>query len=220
MSWSRQDRPLLSARARRPAGLVLTGAALTLAAGTLFVHAQYSDPFDRWAGSWASSHLGGYSGQLRLVAELGQKFPVIVIMAAMISACLASGRVNGAVLAAVSTPAAVVATEKVLKPMASHLAPYAAYPSGHATSVFALIATAAVLSAWPARTRGRPALRFAILAAAVLVGCAVCIAVIGLGEHHPIDTVGGAAVGVAVVLTATFLLELPFSRRLLQSSAQ
>ena len=59
-------------------------------------------------------------------------------------------------------------------------------------------------------------LRIAIVAVAALIGCAVSIAVIGLGEHHVIDTVGGAAVGIAVVLTATFLLDLPASRRLLE----
>jgi membrane-associated phospholipid phosphatase len=214
-----QNHPLLPARARRPVGLVLAVAALTLAVGALFVHAQYSDPLDRWASSWAGSHLGGYSGQLRLVADLGQKVDVIVIIAAMILACLAAGRVNGAVLAAIATPTAAVATEKVLKPMASHLAPFATYPSGHATSVFALIATLAVLLAWPARARGQLALWFAVLAATVLVGCGVCLAVIGLGEHHLIDTVGGAAVGVAVVLTAAFVIDLPASRRLLRLRA-
>jgi membrane-associated phospholipid phosphatase len=183
------------------------------------VHAQYGDPVDRWASAWAASHLGDYTGLFRLLADLGQKIEVIVIITAMIVACLAAGRVNGAVLAAVSTPAAAVATEKVLKPVASHLAPYASYPSGHTTSVFALIATASVLLAWPARTSGRPALWLAILAVAVLAGCAVCLAVVGLGEHHVIDTVGGAAVGVAVVLTAALIIDLPVSRRLLRLRA-
>jgi membrane-associated phospholipid phosphatase len=207
-------RPLLSATARRPAGIVLACAVLALAAGALCVHDQYADPLDRWAGSWAD-RLGGHGAALRLAADPGQKVEVIVIIAAMILACLAVRRVNGAVLAAVGTPAAAVATEKVLKPLAGHLYVYASYPSGQTTSVFALIATAAVLLAWPPRTRVRPALRFAIVATAALVGCAVSIAVIGLGEHHLIDTVGGAAVGVAVVLTAAFLLDLAASRSLL-----
>jgi membrane-associated phospholipid phosphatase len=216
VSRHQRDRPLLPAPARRPVGLVLTGAALTLAAGALCVRDQYADPLDRWVSSWANGHLSGYSEALRLIADLGQKIQVTVIIAGIVVACLATRRVNGAVLAAVSTPAAAVATEKVLKPLAGHLAPYASYPSGHTTSVFALIATAAVLLAWPARTSGRPALWFAMLATAVLIGCGVCLAVIGLGEHHLIDTVGGAAVGVAVVLTAALVLDLPVSQKLLR----
>jgi membrane-associated phospholipid phosphatase len=207
---------LLPDQARRPASIVLGCAALILVAGAVFVHDQYADPLDRWVSSWATSHLGQHSGVLQLLADLGQKVPVIVIVAVMVLLCLASGRVNGAVLAAVSTPAAAVATEKVLKPLAGHLYSYAAYPSGHATGVFAMIATAAVLLAGAPAARVRPTARITIVAVAVLIGCGVSVAVIGLGEHHVIDTVGGAAVGIAVVLTATFLLDLPVSRRLLE----
>ena len=207
-------RPLLPTSTRRPAALVLGGAVLALAAGALCVHDKYADPLDRRVGSWVAGRLGGHGRSLQLVADLGQKVQVIVIVAAMIAACVAVRRVNGAVFAAASTPAAAIATEKVLKPLAGHLYSYASYPSGHATSIFALVATAAVLLAGPP-ARIRPALRIVIVAVAVLIGCAVSVAVIGLGDHHLIDTIGGAAVGIAVVLAAAFLLDLPVSQRLL-----
>jgi hypothetical protein len=79
-----------------------------------------------------------------------------------------------------------------------------------------MIATAAVLLAGAPAARVRPAARIAIAAVAALIGCAVSIAVVALGEHRVIDTVGGAAVGISVVLTATFLLDLPVSRRVLE----
>jgi membrane-associated phospholipid phosphatase len=209
-------RPLLPHQARRPAGLVLGCAGLILASGAVFVRHQYGDPLDQRSDSWAISHLGQHSKALQLLADLGQEVQVIVIIAIMVAACLAARRRSGAVLAAVSTPAAAAATDKVLKPLADHLYSYATYPSGHATSVFAMIATAAVLLADPPEGRVRPSVRLWIVAGAVLIGCGVSIAVIGLGEHRVIDTVGGAAVGIAVVLMATFLLDLPASRRLLE----
>jgi len=207
-------RPLLSAAARPAAGIVLGCAVLILAGGAVLVHDAYADPLDRGVGQWAA-RLDGHPGALRLVADLGQKVEVIVIIAVMVLACLAARRVNGAVLAAVSAPAASVATEKVLKPLAGHLYLYATYPSGHTTSVFALIATAAVLLAGSASSRARLALRIGVIATAVLIGCAVSIAVVGLGDHRFTDAVGGALVGIAVVLTVTFLLDLRVSRRLL-----
>jgi membrane-associated phospholipid phosphatase len=207
--------PLLPDQARRPAGIVLGCAALILAAGAVFVHDRYADPLDRWVGAWATSHLGQHGGALQLAADLGQKVQVVVIVAVIVLLCLAVRRVNGAVLAAVSTPAAAVATEKVLKPLAGHLYSYSTYPSGHATSVFAMITTVAVLLAGAPAARVRRSVRIGIAAVAVLIGCAVSIAVVGLAEHNVIDTVGGAAVGVSVVLTTTFLLDLPVSRRLL-----
>ena len=141
-AW-RNDTLMLAARARllrccpirlaaRPASCLAVRRCI-LAAGAVFVHDQYADPLDRWVGSWATSHLGRTAGAAAR-ADLGQKVEVIVIVAIMVLLCLAARRVNGAVLAAVSTPAAAVATEKVLKPLAGHLYSYAAYPSGHATS--------------------------------------------------------------------------------------
>jgi membrane-associated phospholipid phosphatase len=207
--------PLLPDRARRPAAVVLACAVLILAAGAVLVHDQYADPLDRHLDAWAAARLAGHSETLRIVSDLGQKAAVIVIIAVLCLACLATRRLNGAVLAAVGAPAASVATEKVLKPLAGHLYPYASYPSGHTTSFFALIATAAVLLAGPPASRVRAALRIAIIAIAVLIGCAIGLAVVALGDHHVIDTVGGAAAGTAVVLTGTFLLDLPVSRSLL-----
>jgi membrane-associated phospholipid phosphatase len=212
--------PLLSGQARRPAAIVLACALLVLAGGAVLVHDQYADPLDRHVAEWAAARLNGHREALRLVSDLGQKVEVIVIIAALVVACLAVRRVNGAVLAAVSAPAAAVATEKVLKPLAGHLYAYAGYPSGHTTSFFALIATTAVLLARPPSGRSRRAVRIAIVAIAVLIGCAISLAVIALGDHHFIDTVGGAAVGVAVVVAVTFLLDLPISRSLLALAGQ
>jgi membrane-associated phospholipid phosphatase len=213
---SRQDpRPLLPASTRRIASIVLAAALLILVGGTLLVLDKYSDPLDRHVDGWATAHLSGYGAELRLVAELGQKTATIVMIAIMLLACLAARRLNGAVLAAVGAPAASVITEKLLKPLAGHLYSYASYPSGHTTSFFAVIATAAILLSGTSASRIRSVGRIAIVVAAVLAGCAVAIAVIGLSEHHFIDTVGGAAAGTAVVLMATFLLDLPASRRLL-----
>jgi membrane-associated phospholipid phosphatase len=211
-------RPLLSARARRPAAIVLACAVLILAGGAVLVHDQYADPLDGRFGAWAISRLGGHSKTLQLVADLGQKEALIVIVAVICLACLVARRINGAVLAVVGAPAASVATEKVLKPLVGHLYAYSSYPSGHTTSFFALIATTAVLLAAPpsGKTPRMPGtFRVALVGAAVLVGCAVGIAVIGLGDHHFTDTVGGAAVGIAVVLAATFVLDLSFCRSLL-----
>jgi len=207
--------PLLPAPARRPAGIVLGCALLVVAAGAELVHGQYDDPLDRRVDPWVIARLGGHSEALRLVSDLGEKAEMIVIIAVMSLACLTARRLNGAVLAAVGAPAASVATEKVLKPLADHLYLYSTYPSGHTTSVFALVSTAAVLMTGPPTSRVRPPARIAIVATAALIACAVALAEVALDDHRFTDTVGGAAVGIAVVLMATFVLDLPASRRLL-----
>jgi membrane-associated phospholipid phosphatase len=151
-----------------------------------------------------------------LVADLGQKAGVTVIIAIILVACLAARRANGAVLAVAGAPAAAVITEKVLKPLTGHLYLNASYPSGHTASFFALITTVAVLLTGKPASKYRPAARITIVATGVLIGCAIGVAVIALGDHRFIDTVGGAAVGIAVVLIVALLLDLPASRRLLR----
>jgi len=216
--YRRDAQPLLPTSVRRPAAVVLGCAALILASGTVCVHEEYADPLDRRVDLWATAHLGGHGRALQLIADLGQKYQVIVIISIMFLICLVTRRANGAVLAATGTPAAAVLTEKVFKPLVSHLYIYASYPSGHTSSAFAMVTTTTVLLASApglSSKRAWPALRTAIVATAVLVGCAIAVAVTGLGYHRFIDAVGGAAAGIAVVLTGTFILDLPVSRRIL-----
>jgi len=211
--------PLLPPPARRCVVIVLFFAIFVLAGGAVLVHNQYADPLDRRVDFWATAHLGGHGEALHLVSDLGQKVGVTVIVAVIFVACLAARRPNGAALVVVGVPAAAVATEKLLKPMAVHLYMNASYPSGHTTSFFALITTVAVLLTGAPASKVRPAVRIAIVTAGVLIGCAIGLAVMALGDHRFIDTVGGAAVGTAVVLIVTLLLELPASRRLLRRCA-
>jgi len=215
----RQDaQPLLPTPARRPAATVVGCAVLILASGTACVHEKYADPLDSRVDLWATAHLGEHGAALRLIADVAQRYEVIVIISIMFLACLAMRRLNGAVLAAIGTPAAALLTEWLLKPLATHVYLGASYPSGHTTTAFALSTTTAVLLASPPGSpgkRARPALRIAIVATTALIGCAIGLSVVALGDHRFIDTVGGAAVGVAVVLTGTFLLDLPACRRIL-----
>ncbi len=105
-------------------------------------------------------------------------------------------------------------TEDVLKPLVNE--PYAAYPSGRTTGAFALIAIISVLLAQPPRwmpQRGRMSRRRRSRRSGRMRSSGV--AAVGLNDHHFTDTVGGATVGTGVVLTATFLLDLPVVRKLL-----
>ncbi len=193
---------------------MLTGSALvTAVGGYLCASGRYGDPLDRPIDSWIIVHLGRQGRVLQLAADLGQPAQVIVMTTALILTCLAAHRVNGAVLAAISVPAAGGLTEKVLKPLVHES--YSAYPSGRTTGAFALIAIMAVLMARPSRWRPGRAWRVALATTAGVVGCAVCVATVGLNDHHFTDTVGGAAVGTGVVLAAALLLDLPGVRKLL-----
>jgi membrane-associated phospholipid phosphatase len=199
---------LLPISARRPAGIVLACCALiTAVGGYVCARGRYGYPLDGPIDASIVAHLGKHGRALQLAADFGQPVQVAIMTTALILACLAARRVNGALLAALSVPVAGVLTENVLKPLVHES--YSAYPSGRTTGAFALITIVAVLLARRSRWMPSSGWRLAVVGASVLVGCAVCVAAVGLNDHHFTDTVGGAAVGTGVVLTTTFLLDLP-----------
>jgi membrane-associated phospholipid phosphatase len=115
-------------------------------------------------------------------------------------------------LGLLAVPLSVGLVERVLKPAFGRTyGGNLTYPSGHATALFAIAATSAVLLA-PTRPGNFRALRIAIPVMMSLVGCAVAAGVIGLRWHYFTDTVAGAAVGVLTVCGLSLVLDLPVVR--------
>jgi membrane-associated phospholipid phosphatase len=152
--------------------------------------------------------LHGYRTILQFLVRLGDPHTVTWIATALVLGCLATRRWRGAVLVAVSVPAATALTEFLLKPLIDRNYQGALeFPSGHSTAVFALACASAVLLAGPARTRIGAALRLLLALAAFGVAGAVAAALVDLQFHYFTDTVGGAAVGIGVVLATTLILD-------------
>jgi membrane-associated phospholipid phosphatase len=198
--------PLLPPSARPWAGALLACCAVLVAVlGVLFAHQSSADGFDHAIDSRVIAWLGGHRGLLLWLAAPGSLIPAVVLSAVIVGACLLTGRLNGAVLAATAVP---------LKPVVDRT--YwgnVVYPSGHTTAVFALAATVTVLLLPPPRPAKAAALRVLLPVAACVLGVIVAIAVIGLQWHYFTDTVAGAAVAVGTVCGLALLLDLPAARR-------
>ena len=159
---------------------------------------------------------GAHYGLLERLAWPGQLVPVAALIVIIAVTCLVTGRANGAVLAVVAVPVAIELTERVLKPLLGRTKlGFLSYPSGHATSMFALAAVLAVLmlNANPSGRAWRRVLRLVIPAAAVVLACVVSTAMIALGFHYFTDTIAGAAVGAGTVVATALVLDLPGPRR-------
>src|ERR1700726_1301916 len=143
----REPRPLLPAALVRPAVLVLAGCAVvTVSLALAFGHQARPDRLDAAVDTWVRDGLGRYHRLLLLLAGLGGLIPVTVLIVALALACLAGRRWRGAVLGCLAVPAAVAVTEVVLKPLVGRtIGGYPSFPSGHATALFGLAATCAVL---------------------------------------------------------------------------
>ena len=215
MIVSSNGRPLLPPSARPWAGALLACCAVLVAVlGVLFAHQSSADGFDHAIDSRVIAWLGGHRGLLLWLAAPGSLIPAVVLSAVIVGACLLTGRLNGAVLAATAVPVAVGLDEVLLKPVVDRT--YwgnVVYPSGHTTAVFALAATVTVLLLPPPRPAKAAALRVLLPVAACVLGVIVAIAVIGLQWHYFTDTVAGAAVAVGTVCGLALLLDLPAPRR-------
>jgi undecaprenyl-diphosphatase len=194
----------------RPAAtaLLVVCVAITVLLGTLFAHRRQAGALDAAVDARIQGDLGGQRRILNDLAELGDLLPVIAIFAALFLTCLVTRRWRGAVLVALAVPAATGITELILKPLIGRTFMGAlSFPSGHEARVFALAAAFAVLLANPVRPRIPAVVRLFLAAAVLLAACAVAVALVGLDQHYFTDTVGGAAVGTAVVLATALVLD-------------
>jgi membrane-associated phospholipid phosphatase len=185
--------------------------------GVLFAHQSHGRAIDNAVDSWVMG-LRIPASTLELISRLGDLPAMTALTGALALGCLAVRRLNGALLAVVGVLVASVLTEAVLKHLvdrtitANH---WLTYPSGHTTGMFALSTALAVVLLNPRSGRPRPGVRVAAVAVAVAASCLVGMAMIGLGFHYFTDAIGGAGVGIGVVLGTTFLLDLDRVRRLL-----
>lgn len=148
---------------------------------------------------------------LSWLPDVGTLRPVALITLALVLACTAIRRWSGAVLAAVAVPAATGLTEYVLKPYVGQVIGQS-FPSGHATSMFALAAVCAVLLVDPPGRRVPVVVRLLLVLAALILAAAVAAAMVAIGAHDFTDAVGGAAVGTGLVLACSLTLDLVISR--------
>ena len=202
-------RPLLPPALRRPAAVLVAGCAVVTAFLALaFAGQSHADRLDAAVDGTVRDGIGGHPEPLHLLANLGGQEMVTIMTVALVAACLVARRWRGAVLAGLAVPAAVALTEFVLKPLVGRtIRGYPGFPSGHATAVFALAATCAVLLAGPSRPRLPGAVRRLLVFGEALVAAAVGTAMVGLGYHYFTDIVAGTAVGVGMVLLTALLID-------------
>jgi membrane-associated phospholipid phosphatase len=204
-----QRRPLVPPTLRPVAAtLLIVCVAATVSLSALFHHHRQPGAIDAAVDAWIQASVGGQRKILNYLAELGDLTPFIAMIAVLFLACLVTRRWRGAVLVALAVPAAAGISDLILKPVVGRtLMGDLSFPSGHETRVFALAAAFAVLMASPVWPRIPATARLCLAAAVLLAACAVAVALVGLDQHYFTDTIGGAAVGTAVVLATALILD-------------
>jgi membrane-associated phospholipid phosphatase len=210
-SWrAAPARHLLAASARPRLAAVLVGCAiLVVALGAVFARQSTSNPFDSAVDSPVISWFAGHQGLAQWLALPGTTISAAALTVIIVVACLLSGRLTGALLAAAAVPVAVGLCEVLIKPLVHRTyIGQIVYPSGHMATVSALAATVTVLLLAPPRPVLTRPLRVLILTVAYLAVAAVIVGVIAVRFHYFTDTVAGAAVGTGTVCGLALVLDL------------
>jgi membrane-associated phospholipid phosphatase len=203
-------RPLLPPSGRPTAVAVLAGCvAITAFLGVLFFHHTQPGWLDTGIDARLRTFGLAHPALLNRISLLGSPGPVVAAGVVLALACLLMRHWRGAALVAIAVPTAPVLTEHVLKPLVDRiLRNYQSFPSGHTTGAFVIAAVLAVLLISPPPRPWLPAAaRMLAALAALLAAIATALAMVGLGAHYFTDTVGGAAVAIAVVLATALILD-------------
>lgn len=203
-------RPLLGGPARAWAiAVVIASVVLVAALGIAFAGQSRASWLDHVVDSPIISTLGVHGLTAYRLASPGTLGPAVLISGAIAAICLRFRRINGAVLALLAVPVSDGLDDAILKPLIGRTdLGQLTYPSGHTTAVFAMITTLAILLLVPPQQRSTRVLRVLIVLGALAVGLIVAVAVIALEWHYVTDTIGGAAVAVAVVCGLAMILDL------------
>jgi membrane-associated phospholipid phosphatase len=192
---------------RRAVALLAACVAVTVVLGVRFAGYGLPDWLDLTFDPRIQARLARFPALLNRLADVGTLGPVAVMTLALVLACAVARRWLGAALAVAAVPVATGLTEYVLKPTVGE-AIGQSFPSGHATSMFALAATCAVLLAGPPGGRVPGGARLLLALLAIGLAAAVAVAMVAIGAHAFTDAIGGAAVGTAVVLACALALDL------------
>lgn len=174
--------------------MLVLAAGLLLLAVLLGLVRQRPTSVDSALADGLGSGLGGQEDLLRLLVLPSEPVVLLPAVALIAGLCALQRRWPDAALALIGPAVAVGLNSWVLKPLFGWLSDdRLAYPSGHTASLVAVATVLAVLArdglaTWVAATVGF------VLTAAAGAGMVV------LGYHHPGDVLGGALVGLSVVL--------------------
>jgi membrane-associated phospholipid phosphatase len=171
---------------------LIVGAALLLVVALGGVYLAARPGSDRIDGWFLDVVPGSNSSWYTDVTWL--RFPVVVVIGAVVTAAVTVPRDRARALAClVGPPAALLAAELVVKPLVGRtLGGVLSYPSG--TTVGAAALATAVVLATPARWR------VVATVVASVYALWMAVAVVALRWHFPTDALGGLLFGAGVVL--------------------
>ena len=179
--------------------------------GILFAHHTQPTGLDTAVYNWIQSAIGGGHRRgmfLFGLSELGGFFLVGMMLVLLVIACLMTGRPRGALLTAIAVPLAPGSGEFVIKHIVDRTYNGAlSFPSGHTTGICVVATVVGILLLGPQRPPQPAIVRMSLVAAGALLTAVVAMALVVTDRHYFTDTIGGAALGIAVALLTALVID-------------
>lgn len=196
---------------RAAAVLAVAGAAvMSLLAVLVAGHTR-----ETWLDHVVDNHImapPGHAGLAGPMAQLGSPISVTVLSVILVTVCLLTRRFRGAWLVALAAPAVGLADIGLKHLIDRTYAGFLSFPSGHTMGAFSMATVGVILLLGPLHPTLRLRWRRLLAALAVLVACAVALCLVIRRMHYFTDTIGGAALAIAMVLAAAFVVDAAANR--------
>ncbi|MGW1679720.1 phosphatase PAP2 family protein [Saccharopolyspora sp. NPDC002376] len=201
--------PMLIAQPLRWPMALVAGACLLVLLALSVRYAGHAVPsaLDLAVERWLRAHIADqHIRTLHDIGEFGNPRPALAASALVCGVGYLSGRWTHLLLPAIGPAAAIILSQVLKPPIGRTINDYWALPSGHTTTVVALLTAVGVIGFHRARTV------LTILSGLVFVGfgcvaTAMVASMILLNLHYATDIVAGGCLGFAVVVLVALALD-------------
>jgi membrane-associated phospholipid phosphatase len=195
---------------RRPLALALVAVGVLVTAGLGVHYANTSHPgrIDVAIDRRLQHHSSGQQATLVRIITVADPRNVLLACVAIGALFLWCERRRLALLSLLGPLAAVALTDVVLKPLINRRYLGAlSFPSGHTTATVAIVTVVVIGMTGANQPRWPLTVRLLIVAVAVATALTVAIALVAARYHYATDTMGGAALAIATVMTGALAID-------------
>src|SRR5665213_1818695 len=194
---------------RRPwaAALIAVGVLVTAGLGVHYANKRHPGRVDVAIDRRLQRHLSDHRPTLVHIITVADPRYVAIMCVVIGAVFFWRGRRRLALLSGLGPLVAVALTDYVLKPLINRrILGVLSFPSGHTTASVALATVLAVGMLGASRPAWSPVARWFVVVAAAAAALVIAVALVAAGYHYATDTIGGAALAIAAVMTCALAI--------------
>ena len=200
---------------RRPwAGAIIAVSVLVTAGlGVHYANQRHPGRVDVSIDGRLQRDLARHRRALDDIITLADPRNVVIVGVALAAVFFWRGRRRLALLSLLGPLVAVGLTDLALKPLINRrFRGLLSFPSGHTTASVALATVVVVAMLGASHPDWSPVARWLVAAVVAATAISVAIALVGADYHYATDTIGGAALAIAAVMSCALVIDMAADR--------